>query len=210
MGPAHVPTAPDELPDFIRGRLAAGSPRLAEAPGVRRAAVLVPLLFKGAEPYMLFTQRSQEVPTHKGHVSFPGGVIEADDGGPAEAAVRETEEEIGIATDQIEILGRLDDLLTNSADFVISPFVAIIPDGAARITSDREVARILETPLSFLIDPANREPDERTRQWQYRWEDAVIWGATARILNGFLNIMGLTNPLTEDSLTLEVHPAETR
>jgi 8-oxo-dGTP pyrophosphatase MutT (NUDIX family) len=192
MGPARIPTAPEELIAFLRERLSKREP----------------LLFKANEPYVLFTQRSLEVPTHKGHISFPGGVQESDDADAATAALRETEEEIGIPPEQIGLLGRLDDHLTNTSDFLITPFVALVPDGAAHITSDQEVARILETPLEFLLDPAHREPDARTRHWQYRWQDVVIWGATARILNEFLSILGLTNPSADDSLILEARPIE--
>jgi 8-oxo-dGTP pyrophosphatase MutT (NUDIX family) len=208
MGPARIPTAPEELIAFLRERLSKREPLQVEAPGVRRAAVLLPLLFKANEPYVLFTQRSLEVPTHKGHISFPGGVQESDDADAATAALRETEEEIGIPPEQIGLLGRLDDHLTNTSDFLITPFVALVPDGAAHITSDQEVARILEAPLEFLLDPAHREPDARTRHWQYRWQDVVIWGATARILNEFLSILGLTNPSADDSLILEARPIE--
>lgn len=208
MGPARIPRAPEELVRFVRRRLSQRTPVQAEAPGVRRAAVLVPLLFKSGEAHLLFTQRSLHVPTHKGHVSFPGGVVEPEDADEARAALRETEEEIGVGPDQVTLLGRLDDLLTNSADFVITPFVGVVPDGLARITSDLEVARILETPLAFLLDPANRESDHRTRNWQYRWQDAIIWGATARILIGFLSILGFTNPTAEDELILEVRHTE--
>ena len=179
----------DALVPEVRRRLAARTARNAHVPGFLRAAVLVPLLFKEAAPYVLFTQRSQHVETHKGQISFPGGMIEDTDDGPAAAAVRETEEEIGIPADQIELLGRLDELPTNTSSFVITPFVGTIPDGAASLTSDLEVARILEVPLAVLLDPANRETDPRTGNWQYLWEDAVIWGATARILSGFLSIL---------------------
>jgi 8-oxo-dGTP pyrophosphatase MutT (NUDIX family) len=173
----------------LRRRLAARTPRTAEAPGFQRAAVLVPLLFKERAPHVLFTQRSQYVATHKGQISFPGGVIETSDAGAAAAALRETEEEIGIRAEQVEVLGRLDELPTNTSSFVITPFVGTIPAGAASLTSDLEVARIIEVPLAVLLDPSNRETDPRTGNWQYLWEDAVIWGATARILSGLLSIL---------------------
>lgn len=191
------PPSGDFIGDVQR-RLEAHSPASVEIPGYRAAAVLVPLLLKGAEPYILFTQRSQEVPTHKGHVSFPGGAVETSDPGLAAAALRETHEEIGIAPEQVRILGRLDDGVSNTARFVIAPFVGLVPDGAARLTSDREVARILEIPLAYLLDSGNRRPDARTNNWRYPWQDAEIWGATARILNGFLNIMGLADPFAEN------------
>ena len=179
---------------LIAQRLAARTPVHAEAPGIPRAAVLVPLLFKRGEPCVLFTQRSEEVATHKGQVSFPGGVIEADDASPLAAALRETREEVGVAPDSVRLLGQLDDHLTNSRTFVITPFAGVVPNGVARITSDLEVARILEVPLAFLLDGANREPDRRTGHWSYNWSEAPIWGATARILTEFLRILGGEDP----------------
>ena len=177
------------IPELRRG-LAARQARTAEAPGFQRAAVLVPLLFNEGVPHVLFTQRSQQVATHKGQISFPGGVIEDLDDGPAATALRETEEEIGIPAGTVDLLGRLDELATNTSSFLITPFVGTIPSGTATLTSDAEVARILEVPLAALLDPAQREPDPRTGSWQYLWDDAVIWGATARILSGFLSILG--------------------
>src|SRR5579872_6684196 len=135
MASAEVLPAPGELENCIRAALTARQPLHIDAEGVNRAAVVVPLLFKRDEPHVLFTQRSQEVLTHKGHISFPGGMVEPEDGGPAAAALRETEEEVGIPRDQVRLLGQMDDSMTGSATFVITPFVAVVPDGAASIAS---------------------------------------------------------------------------
>jgi len=190
MGSRRLEIPPAELIELLSRRLAARAPREADATGLRRAAVLLPLLFRDGVAHVLFTQRSEHVPTHKGQISFPGGALEAQDADASAAALRETEEEIGIRPDQVRILGRLDDYATSSSGFVITPFVSVIPAGAAHLTSDREVARVLEVPLAFLLDPANRQSDPRTRHGQYPWGDAVIWGATARILNDFIGILG--------------------
>lgn len=180
---------PGGLVERLSRRLAERTPRQADVPGYRQAAVLVPLLFKLGEPHLLFTQRTQHVATHKGQVSFPGGVIEPQDADAAAAALRETEEEIGVPARQVRILGRLDDHVTNTSGFVIAPFVSVIPADAPRLTSDLEVARILEVPLAFLLEEANREADEPTSRWRYLWPGAPIWGATARILEEFLSIL---------------------
>ena len=177
---------PAELVELLRQRLSERQPVILDPPGTRRAAVIAPLVFKEGEPHVLFTKRTEDVPSHKGQFSFPGGVIEPEDGGPLAAALRETEEEIGVPPEQIEVIGQLDDMTTRSVPFVITPFLGVLPDGLAHVTSDREVARILEVPLAGLLDEANREVDPRSGHWQYRWGEDIIWGATARMLTGLL------------------------
>jgi 8-oxo-dGTP pyrophosphatase MutT (NUDIX family) len=180
---------------LVRERLAARQPVQLDVPHLTRAAVLVPLILRGDEPFLLFTERSTHVPTHQGQVSFPGGVHEADDADLMQTAVREAWEEIGVPPEHVTILGRMDDVATNTTGYAITPFVAVIPPDVARITSDLEVARIIEASLDQLLDPANRRPDPRTGRWQYMLPEVVVWGATARILSGFLGILGLANPL---------------
>ena len=188
----------DELAALVRRRLGERAPDSVAAPGVRRAAVLAPFVFKGDRPHVLFTQRSMDVSTHKGQVSFPGGGIDPGDASPLAAALRETEEEIGVPARQIEVLGQIDDVATNAGTYIITPFAAILEDGAAHISSDYEVARILEVPLAYLMDAAQRQPDLKTHHWQYVWQGIVIWGATARMLNQLLHILGLQDPFEED------------
>src|SRR5437899_11332318 len=134
--------APDELITLLRTRLAQRPPREADATGFRCAAVLVPLLFRADEPYLLFTQRTEEVSTHKGQISFPGGSLDSCDVDLSAAALRETHEEIGIPAEQVVLLGRLDDHATNSSGFVITPFVGVVHDGEANHISVREAVRV--------------------------------------------------------------------
>jgi 8-oxo-dGTP pyrophosphatase MutT (NUDIX family) len=185
--PGKLP--PGELLPLIERLLAGHTPRAGFEPGFKLAAVIVPLLFRDGEAQLLFTQRSHLVESHKGQISFPGGGIDPGDDGPVAAALRETHEEVGIRPEDVRILGRLDDRVTHTSGFIITPFVAHVPADAAYITSDIEVARLIEAPLDALLDPANREPDPRTNDWQYVWNGDVIWGATARILNSFLRIL---------------------
>lgn len=184
-----------QLVELLKQRLAAREPVRMDAPHLTRAAVLVPLILRNDEAFLLFTERSHHVPTHQGQISFPGGVHEPEDPDLIQTAVRETWEEIGVPPEQVTILGRLDDMATNTTGFVITPFAAVIPPDLARITSDLEVARIIEASLNMLLDPATRTADERTKRWQYVLPDVVVWGATARILSGFLGILGLADPL---------------
>jgi 8-oxo-dGTP pyrophosphatase MutT (NUDIX family) len=185
----------EQVVELLRQRLHHRPPRAIDAPHLTRAAVLVPLILRHGQPFVLFTERSHHVPTHQGQISFPGGVREEADADLIQTAVRETWEEIGVSPQQVTILGQLDDIATNSTSFAITPFAALIPQGAAHITSDLEVARIIEANLDHLLDPANREPDTRINHWRYILPDAVVWGATARILTGYLGILGLANPL---------------
>ncbi len=171
------------LEERIHTALAQRQPAAVNKPDYQRAAVLVPLLVKADELHLLLTQRSFEVATHKGQVSFPGGMIEPDDVSLEATALRETYEEVGIPPKEVRLLGRLDEMATTTSGFVISPFVGTIPAGVARLTSDREVARILEVPLAHLLE----SPESAS----WTWDGAVIWGATARILNGFLRILAL-------------------
>ena len=191
-----------DLVSLLRASLAAHQPVVVDAPGLRRAAVLAPLVFKGPEPYVLFTERTHDVATHKGQVSFPGGSIDPTDADARQAALRETHEEIGVRPDQIDVLGRLDDVVTSAATFVVTPFVGVMDDGAAHIASRGEVARILEVPLAHLLDPERRHPDANTHHWMYEWQGTAIWGATARMLNQLLHILGLVDPFAEDVAVL--------
>ncbi|MBV9121656.1 MAG: CoA pyrophosphatase [Chloroflexi bacterium] len=187
----------NELIARLRGELAIRPPVVSEQPGLRRAAVLAPIV-TSSEPRLLFTVRTEDVPTHKGQVSFPGGRVESGDPDLGAAALRETAEEVGIEPAQVDLLGQLDELDTYSALFTITPFVGLVPPDVARITSPREVARIVEVPLSELLLGHLRQPDPRTHHWTYSWESVEVWGATARILSQLLTILGLVDPFAED------------
>ncbi|HEU0167816.1 MAG TPA: CoA pyrophosphatase [Chloroflexota bacterium] len=203
--------SPGELTAFLREQLRERTPSTADAAGLRRAAVLAPLVFKGSAAHVLFTERTHDVATHKGQVSFPGGRIETADASPMDAALRETFEEIGVPPEAVEVLGQLDEVATNAATFAITPFVGIMPDGAAHVASPFEVARIAEVPLEHLLDPAARQPDLVTNHWKYSWDGLVIWGATARMLNELLHILGLVDPFAQDlALLRSLSDAEER
>ncbi|MBV8086621.1 MAG: CoA pyrophosphatase [Chloroflexi bacterium] len=121
-----------------------------------------------------------------------------------EAALRETFEEIGVPPEVVEVLGQLDEVATNAATFAITPFVGVMPAGAAHVASPFEVARIAEVPLSHLLDPLAREPDLVTNHWKYTWDGLMIWGATARMLSELLHILGLVDPFADDLALLRL------
>lgn len=166
------------------------------AAGVRDAAVLLPLMDRAQTLSVLLTQRTQHLHNHAGQISLPGGIIETTDAGPVAAALRETEEEIGISPAQVDVVGQLDAVETFTG-FRIMPVVGFVaPDIELRL--DRfEVESAFEVPLDFIVDPRNYAL--RTRQWRNQdvsyyvlnYEGRVIWGATAEILASFVRRLGL-------------------
>ncbi len=152
---------------------------------LRASAVLIPLFYNQGQYHVLFTERSDEVVFHKGQVCFPGGTQEPSDSSLLQTALRESEEEIGLEAKDIEILGELDDSLTFTTNYVISPFVAFISHPHSLRTNGREVKGAFSVPLSFLMDEANFKQDS----YAYEYEGHVIWGATARILRRFIDLL---------------------
>lgn len=159
------------------------------------AAVLVPITDHG-EPHVLFTKKTSSVPHHKGQFSFPGGVVELRDGSRVETALREAWEEIRLPPEAVEVLGLLDDTPTRATSFIITPVVGIVRDRVVFTPDGREIERVLEVPLSVLRDPAIF----RTEMWERNGEahpvqfyqvspEDVVWGATARILTQFLELL---------------------
>jgi len=188
--------------DSIRARLAADPGRappeaiaapaasdhaldLASRPLVA-AAVLVPILH-GAQPGVLLTKRTSHLKAHAGQVAFPGGRIDPGDASPEAAALREAQEEIGLAPEHAELAGRLPDYVTGTG-FRISPVLALLPDGLTFAANPHEVEAIFILPLEVLLDPD--APERRRAQfrgrarefWVWPHTEHYIWGATAAIL----------------------------
>jgi 8-oxo-dGTP pyrophosphatase MutT (NUDIX family) len=182
--------------ELIKSKLAAYQPELIEEEGLARAAVLVPLYENNGDPHILFTRRSELVEHHKGQISFPGGAWDETDRDLEHTAVRETWEEIGVDAAHVEVLGQLDEMITIS-NFLVRPFVGRItqPGPYPFSHSEIEVAEILEVPLAHLRDELNVVAEDRLYQgrtvtmYSYRWHDHLIWGATARILRQFLDLL---------------------
>ena len=160
------------------------------------AAVLLPITDRGG-PHVLFTKKSDAVPHHKGQFSFPGGICEERDASRVETALREAWEEAGIPAEAVEVLGLLDDTATRATPFVITPVVGIIRGALDFKPDGREIERVIEVPLDLLRDPAifRTEIWERGGEphpvhfYQVSVED-VVWGATARILKHYLELLG--------------------
>ena len=183
----------------IKETLSDRSPRLIEeAKGnCVHASVLIPL-FREEDSgcKVLFTERSHKVEHHKGQISFPGGVVEEKDGSLAETALRESFEEIGLLNKDVEILGQIDDTYTVVSNFIVHPFVGIIPYPYQFKISREEVESIITIPLKVFLDGHSRhkknsvEVDGLTYQGTaYEYDGTTIWGATARIMENFIQII---------------------
>ena len=159
------------------------------------SAVLIPIYYKDGEYYILFTKRTDTVKDHKGQISFPGGAYEEQDGTLVNTCLRECAEEIGLPAERVELLGELDDLPTTTSNYVISPFVAVIPWPCSFKVDPKEVEEIIEVPLSALLDKdcLRQETEivdgQVVNKYEYHYQGRIIWGATARILNQFLGIV---------------------
>jgi len=157
------------------------------------AAVLLPIVLRD-EPSVLFTERSAKLARHAGQVSFPGGRSNPDDESLIFTALRETQEETGIAPDFITVAGFLDAYETGTG-FAILPVVGLLREGFVLAPDTNEVAEVFEVPLSFLLDPANRQKNQtewkgRLRHYYaFRYHGHYIWGATAAMLANFAERM---------------------
>lgn len=167
---------------------------ITDAP-LKLAAVIVPLFEKEGEYHILFTRRTEKVEHHKGQISFPGGRKDEGDPSLKDAALRETFEEIGVRPQDVEILGELDSMATLSSNFLITPFVGVIPYPYNFVVSSDEIEELVEVPLAALLDKKNYHQESQLYEGRpyvssfYRYEGRVIWGATARILKQFLELV---------------------
>ncbi|MHA1130863.1 MAG: NUDIX hydrolase [Candidatus Helarchaeota archaeon] len=183
-----------ELKDLIHRRLQTRRPLILDPPDFKHSAVLMPILLEDNCFKFILTKRADTLKHHRGEISFPGGQREKDDKNLLETALRETEEEIGVKKSQIEVLGRLDDLLTITR-YIISPFVGIIHDQVECMSNDAEVAELLHVPLEFFLSSDKFKEKSWFRNgtnyplYYYYWGDYEIWGATGYIINQFIEIV---------------------
>lgn len=160
----------------------------------RAAAVLVPLVLHADQLTILFTQRTDSLKHHAGQVSFPGGRADPGDASPAATALREAEEEIGLAARHVELLGSLDPYHTVTG-FRVQPIVGLMPPGLTLVPQPSEVADIFEVPLAFAIDPANHHRGQRSingrtaTYYEILHDGRRIWGATAGMIVNLARIL---------------------
>ncbi len=166
---------------------------------LRPAAVLCPIVERPSGFHVILTRRADHLSKHPGQIAFPGGKVDAFDPSPLATALREAEEEIGLGRDHVDVLGAID-LYETSTSFSVTPFVGLVDPRFQPILDDNEVAEVFETPLSFLMDPANHQ--RHSREWMGRrrefyampWAEPhgperYIWGATAGMLRNLSDRM---------------------
>lgn len=162
-----------------------------------RASVLVPIVVRD-RPTVLLTERSVQLSNHAGQVAFPGGKADSNAETVIDTALREAHEEIGLASNFVQVLGVLPTYTTGSA-FIVSPVVALVREGFKLTPDLREVADVFEVPLDFLMDPANHRRHAIESAGQYRewfsmsYTDAqaerFIWGATAGMIRNLYRFL---------------------
>jgi len=179
-----------DLHERLREHLANRS-RTALARGTR-CAVLVPLLADSPGYRLLYTLRSEHLPSHRGQVAFPGGKHSSGDADLLATALREAHEEVGIAATDVDILGPLDDVYTAVSDFVVTPYVGLLPAVYPLRANPAEVSDLFTVTLDALEDPAHRETQQRQHGSIAFEVEAItagthtIWGVTHRITCNFL------------------------
>ncbi len=185
----------EQIEKLRRGLTPLHSPDNAD--GVRgkvRAAVLVPIFERDGELYILFIKRSNTVATHQGQVAFPGGRSEPEDPDILTTALREAYEEVGLAPESVEVLGRLTSAATMTSNYMVTPFVGVIGVPTDLRADEHEVAEIFSVPVAALKDPAFRG--------RYEWNRGGSVQSYPAILYGEQPIWGLTLRITEELLEL--------
>ncbi|MCW8884887.1 MAG: CoA pyrophosphatase [Motiliproteus sp.] len=164
------------------------------------AAVLVPIVKQPHGLTVMFTKRTAHLTHHPGQISFPGGRSEPHDISAVATALRETEEEVGIPTDWVDILGHLDDYVTRTG-FVVTPVVGLLEPAYPQSPDPFEVEEVFEVPLEFLLDSSNHQRCSRVLDGQPRhfyampYNDHFIWGATAGMLINLYQFLTGEDPL---------------
>lgn len=149
--------------------------------------MLIPVVDRGEEATVIMTKRAETLRNHTGQVAFPGGRSDPEDPSPEFTAVRETFEEIGLASDRIEVVGRMPDYVSGSG-YRIAPVLAVVSPEFSLAINTEEVDAAFEVPLRFLMDPANHHRDSRfwgEREWFFfdmSYGGQRIWGVTAGII----------------------------
>jgi 8-oxo-dGTP pyrophosphatase MutT (NUDIX family) len=182
-----------DVVELVRGRLREMQPKQGPT-SLRHAAVLIPVVVQSRSCELLLTRRSSRLRRQPGDIAFPGGTVESSDASPLDAALRESEEEVGLAPDDVEILGQLDERGTVTG-FRITPFVGVV-EGPYPFRANHEVAEVLAVPLDELQKPdalrveKRRLGDGTLRDvYHYQFREHDIWGITGRLVRDFLALV---------------------
>ena len=173
----------DERNPFIRG----------DKP-LKNAAVLVPLVDRGDGLTVMLTKRTDHLSNHGGQISFPGGRCDEGDADCVATALRETEEEVGLARRHISVVGELDDYIVGTG-YLVRPVVGLVAPPFEITPHDHEVAEVFEAPLDFILDPTNIQLHARDvggvqrHHFAIVWRDYYIWGATAGMLRNLSEVL---------------------
>ena len=178
----------DALSDVLEG----------QRPQARKAAVLLGLFDQDGEMQLVFIRRASTLRAHSGEIAFPGGAVDASDSSPVMTALREAHEEIGLDPAGVDVLGILAPVFTIVSNFLITPVVAFLPQGLGTLhLQASEVTELILAPLRGLANPTIFHTEEWTRGgltrtvYFYEYGHHTIWGATARMLNALLGVLGV-------------------
>jgi 8-oxo-dGTP pyrophosphatase MutT (NUDIX family) len=174
--------------------LSARAPQTLAAAEFKLAAVLVPIQQRPDGDHLVLTQRAVGLNTHGGQIAFPGGRIDPSDSSPLAAALRESEEEIGLKPADVRVLGALDQV-TAASDYLITPYVGVVSHPYDFRLNLAEAAVVFSVPVSALLQPGCFKaeprlypPERRDPIYHFYYQDRDIWGATARIIMQLLEI----------------------
>jgi 8-oxo-dGTP pyrophosphatase MutT (NUDIX family) len=187
----------EELIERLEQALVDYNPRKIDHPTASAAAVLILIQDRLGEPHIVFTERTNHVEHHKGQMCFPGGACDDADDNCEKTALRETYEEIGVGMEHVRVVGHLDDMITIS-NFRVTPVVGFLEHDEAPYPyaiNDREVSRVVEVPLGYLMEEGNMELEVREHQGRevlvpaFTYDGHRIWGATARMLHQLIELL---------------------
>lgn len=187
------PESVSDLVDLLRARLTERPPRRRPT-SLRRAAVLIPVVRGPGRDELLLTRRSKRLRRQPGDIAFPGGAVESSDRTPLDAALRESEEEVGLARSDVEVLGQLDERGTVTG-FRVTPFIGVV-EGPYPFRANHEVAELLGVPVDELKKPEVLRIERRSLRdgtlrdvYHYHYRDHDIWGITGRLVRDFLDLV---------------------
>jgi 8-oxo-dGTP pyrophosphatase MutT (NUDIX family) len=177
----------------ISTALRSRSPRDITGSSFKPAAVLMPIQERDDGDYLVLTKRSEHLSRHRGQIAFPGGRVDANDAGELEAALRESQEEIGLDPSNVKVLGRIDQVMA-AYGYVVTPFVGLIPPAYEFRPNPAETAAVFSVPIDALLEPKNVSLADHgwsngATVYHFHYGHWDIWGATANMIVQFLDLV---------------------